>query len=485
VLVAGGAGNLTSAELYDPATGLWTSTGFLTEGRYYHSATLLPNGKVLVAAGYKNPTALSSVEIYDPGTGGWSAGSSLASPHTAHTATLLPAGRVLIAGGGSGLHLYDPGSGTWSNGGPLIQLRFSHTATLLASGKVLVAAGYNTAYLNSAELFDPGLGFSGTWQPQMSAASLDAGGRLVLTGTGFRGISSASGGNGSQDSPTNHPVVQLRRLDNEQTLFLLADPTTPVSATAFTSVPVPSFPGHVMVTLFANGIPSPALLLSHPDIAVEQPAGSLIADGGTRNLVTVPGTPVSVVFTIRNPSNSDVIGLTITTSPTSPVVPGGSTTFTVQFAPATIGAYSAALHSASNVAGKNPYDINLTGQTLLFTADTDGDGLNDASEFLMASLGFNWQVGQPALVTTLKSNLNGAGYYTTAQVQALNIGTPLLQASAGGVFTLTIGVEKSTNLINFAPFPMSDPQTLINGAGKLEFVFTVPDNAVFFRLQSQ
>ena len=141
--------------------------------------------------------------------------------------------------------------------------------------------------------------------------------------------------------------------------------------------------------------------------------GTVIADGGTQSFGTMfVGSPVSLIFTIRNPGTADLTGLTITkdganaadftvtASPTAPVLPGGSTTFTIEFASATSGTKTAAIHIANNVAGKNPYDINLTGQAYSFTQDTDGDGLNDASEYQMAALGFDWQVSQPALVNT-------------------------------------------------------------------------------------
>jgi len=212
----------------------------------------------------------------------------------------------------------------------------------------------------------------------------------------------------------------------------------------------------------------------------------------------VVGSPVSLDFTIKNPGSANLTELTITkdgpnasdftvtASPTSPVLPGGSTTFTVQFASATSGTKTAALHIANNVVGKTSYDINLTGQAYSFTQDTDGDGMNDASEFQMAALGFDWQVSQPSLVNTYNSSANGAGYYSTTQVQALHIGTPLLARNpANGLFTLTIGVQKATDLFNFTPFPMTTPQTVINPAGKLEFTFGVPDNAAFFRLEAQ
>ena len=358
VLVAGGltTGNaiLASAELYDPAAGTWSASNPLATARSHATATLLPNGKVLLAGGVNNTNYLVSTEHYNPVTGLWSATGSLGIARSNHTATLLPNGKVLLVGGGNSTtvldsaELYDPATGTWNATSFLDTQRSGHTATLLRSGKVLVAAGFSGGFsseLASTELYDVGLGSSGSWQPQISAASFNVAGKLVLTGTGFRGISSASGGNGAQDSPTNYPVVQLRRLDNEQSAFHLSDPAATFSATAFTSVPVPLFSGYAMVTVFTNGIPSPAFLVGNPDIAVEQPAGSLVADGGTRNFVTVPGTAASLVFTIKNPSGADLTGLTIikngpnaanftvTANPTAPVPPNGSTTFTVQFAP--------------------------------------------------------------------------------------------------------------------------------------------------------
>jgi hypothetical protein len=129
---------------------------------------------------------------------------------------------------------------------------------------------------------------------------------------------------------------------------------------------------------------------------------------------------------------------------------------------------------------------SFTLTVLTHTQDIDGDGLNDASEFQMAALGFNWQVAQTALVNTLMSNASGAGLYTTSQVQALNVGTPLITKNpATGLFKLTIGVEKSTDLQTFTPFPMTEPQTFINGAGKLDFYFMAPDNAAFFQIRAE
>src|SRR5439155_1527230 len=152
VLVAGGAGprpetfpypGLASAELYDQATENWTVTGSLNDGRLLHTATLLFDGRVLVAGGWPDHTnhgPLSSAELYNPATGTWTRTSSLAIARQDHTATLLANGKVLVAGGANdtailaSAELYDPATGTWTPTGSLNVARWEHTATRLCDG---------------------------------------------------------------------------------------------------------------------------------------------------------------------------------------------------------------------------------------------------------------------------------------------------------------------------------------------------------------
>ncbi len=176
VLVAGGDGDngmfsyFSRGELYDPATGTWTTTGSMTTPRALHTATLLPSGKVLVAAGRTTYGTLATAELYDPATGSWTKTGSLASERIHDTATLLPNGKVLVTGGGvdftstvlASAELYDPATGSWTATGSLNAAREYHTAALLPDGQVMLAGGFDKTFaaLKSAELFDPA---SGSW----------------------------------------------------------------------------------------------------------------------------------------------------------------------------------------------------------------------------------------------------------------------------------------------------------------------------------
>ncbi len=178
VLVAGGNGDegaLATCRLYDPRTGTWTSTGSMATARREHTATLLANGKVLVAGGQNGTapgyTALSSAELYDPATGTWAATGALGSARAGHAAALLADGKVLVAGGQtrwiplpalytSTAYLYDPTAGTWSATGSMTAARRSFTLTLIPGGLVVAAGGRNTSYLSSAERYNVS---AGTW----------------------------------------------------------------------------------------------------------------------------------------------------------------------------------------------------------------------------------------------------------------------------------------------------------------------------------
>jgi hypothetical protein len=163
-----------TAEVYDPARGTWSPTGSMDEERADHTATPLPNGKVLVAGGRSGASFLVEAEVYDQATGTWSPTGSMTQGREAHTATLLPNGKVLVAGGAlrslQTVEVYDQATGTWSPTGPMAQGRGAHTATLLANGKVLVAGRFVDIGepTEDAEVYDPA---RGTWSSAGSMAS--------------------------------------------------------------------------------------------------------------------------------------------------------------------------------------------------------------------------------------------------------------------------------------------------------------------------
>jgi len=168
VLVAGGnggSGSLQDSELYDAAADTWSAAGSLLANRHDHTATLLPNGRVLVAGGYGGGNFLSSAELYHPVAAVWSPADTLGTARRHHTATLLADGRLLIAGGENGnalagAELYDPIADSWFETGSLNAARHSHTATLLPDGRMLVAGGRDGNALAEAELYDP---VTGSW----------------------------------------------------------------------------------------------------------------------------------------------------------------------------------------------------------------------------------------------------------------------------------------------------------------------------------
>jgi uncharacterized protein GlcG (DUF336 family) len=224
ILVAGGEqidsqGNTTavlaSAEIYDPAARAFTCVGgssgtppacnsSMTTPRLLHSATLLPDGTVLLTGGVdQNENILQSAEIFDPQANGGLGGFSAAGPATAplmlntarvaHTAVYLSAGalagKVLIAGGAVDLsaELYDPAKGTFSyvcesgnspcgaaNAAAMQAVRFLHTATMLGNGMVLLTGGSLLTARgqlfpeSSAELFDPSSGANGMFMATKS-----------------------------------------------------------------------------------------------------------------------------------------------------------------------------------------------------------------------------------------------------------------------------------------------------------------------------
>lgn len=179
VLVAGGktssspfTGGTNHAEVYDPLTNTWAATGSMAEVRANHAATLLSDGRAFVVSGvvvgaFPSPP-FHSAEIFDPASETWSVAAAIPRPRMFTTASLLPSGKVVVAAGKVDIgttvfstDIFDPATGTWSFGPDLNTVRSGHSATILSDGRVLLAGGLAAGTttspqvsLSSAEIFD-------------------------------------------------------------------------------------------------------------------------------------------------------------------------------------------------------------------------------------------------------------------------------------------------------------------------------------------
>lgn len=200
-----------AGEAATPITAVWGDTAKMAEDRFGHAMTALADGRVIVVGGSDyggSPGVDATVEIWDPASGRWSFGRGLGAPRVSHTATLLADGRVLVAGGMNGAELgslwslpdgaaaglsafevWDPATSLWTSGGEMVVGRFDHSAILLADGRVLIAGGRKevrsgSRALDDAEVWIPGAGARSTGRlprPVASPASVRlADGRALL-----------------------------------------------------------------------------------------------------------------------------------------------------------------------------------------------------------------------------------------------------------------------------------------------------------------
>ncbi len=537
VLIAGGGSVTGSTELYNPANGTWSLTGSLSKGRSGHNAVLLTNGKVLVIGGADSNGAIPGPELYDPTVGTWSIVGQMITPRSACTTTLLSNGKILVAGGNtnnstshstlSTAELYDPSTATWAETGAMNHYRSEHAATLLSNGNCLVSGGTSgNSILPTAELYDLA---TGTWieigemnipRTQHTATLLSDGKVLIAGG---RGASNTVLSGGEIYNPvtttwTTTGVMNTQGGDLVATLLPtgkvfvcggskaeLYDPKTGVwSVAGALSTNRQQHTATLLASgkiLIAGGSSIASAELYNPNSSISVRVGSAtLLDGSATpvSFVTPIGAPMTKTFTITNNGTTDLaLGLInkdgansadfgVGALANSTLSAGTSATFTITFTPSATEQKTATIHIASNVFGPlNPFDIVLSGSGLSLVTDTDGDGLSDAVEFNLSALGFDWHISQVAMVNALYDGANGAGLYTTQQIQTLHVGTPLIARDpVSEKFKLTMSWKKSTNLTNFSDFPVPTGSSVsVSPIGDIEFEFRVPDNAAFFRME--
>src|SRR5215469_9297869 len=368
VLIAGGG--TAKAELYNPATRTFSLTGRMPVAVTDATATLLRTGKVLVAGGLQGNHQVSSAELYNPGTGTWSPTGSMNRARSGQTATLLPNGQVLVAGGFNNCdddfcsdtktaELYDPATGTWSGTGSMHVAREQHTATLLPNGQVLVAGGLNEggfgngARYSSAELYNPA---TGKWSAAPSMAKVHVG----ATATPLRnGWVLVAGGD-----------TKVAEIYEPQRDIWVSPGAMSIARSDPAAALLPD--GHVLVTggNGPDGRPQTSAeeFLAGPGPLVTITPGSIAFGGqlvgtvsGTRTYrVTNVGTAGLVVsgtaVTGKNPGDFRVA----TTCGSAAVAPGGTCTVQVRFAPSSISLRSAT-PAVSDNAPLSPQGPAVTG----------------------------------------------------------------------------------------------------------------------------
>jgi hypothetical protein len=299
VLIAGGNVSGTStpvaasgAEIFDPATGVFSPVGSMNATRLNHTSTLLQDGRVLIAGGLlSNLQTSDTAELFDPSTGEFTSTGTMIRARREHTATLLPNGRVLLTGSNPGpdfpvtsSEIYDPVGGTFSLGSAMQVGRFGHTATTLPGGEVVVAGG------TTAEIYLPDSpDFQGT--DNLSAARADHTSTLLRNGKVM--VAGGTGASGSASNVVNMFNPATSQFESAGGLYLTRRAH---SATLLTN-------GHVLLVGGASSqaeLYDPATLTStltgSSAIARTRHSATLLADG---RVLIAGGAPSSAVPTTQ------------------------------------------------------------------------------------------------------------------------------------------------------------------------------------------
>ena len=222
LLTGGGIPGIDETEIYDPDSRAWTKGSPMGTARRLHTATLLRDGRVLIAGGFvccvvENQTAMetatAAAELYDPVTGNFTSTGSMAVARALHQATLLPDGRVLVSGGfGSPspgapgpdhAEVYDPATGTFAPAGDLQIGRSLHSAILLTDGRVLVVGGLadlgDRTAVAQTELYVPA---TNAWVPGPMLQAAWRGATVTLLGNGKVLVFGGEGESGFPEAST-------------------------------------------------------------------------------------------------------------------------------------------------------------------------------------------------------------------------------------------------------------------------------------------
>ena len=377
VLIAGGDKSggtgfypLSSTELYDPSNSSFTTliAPSMNSERFYATATLLPNGKVLIAGGF-GEDFLSSTELYDYRTNSFAAATpSMNTGRGRATAILLPNGEVLIVGGigENGVlkstELYDSVTNSFASSSPSMNTaRYDATATSLPNGKVLITGGYEGPYINgpalkSTELYDPATNTLASSSPSMNIARRDftatllPNSKVLMTG-------------GEDDDNVIQNSTELYTVSIGATLGAPLPTPSPIP----TRNPIPS-----ATTLpTPTAVPTAAVSLTSTSVSSVGAPGATVAAGTftIRNSLNVVGSVTSATISVSHATLFSSMTLSGGGQSATATPPSATTTFTFPV-PIIVPARGSVTLSLSAVIGLNPVMLGRAFQYASLTVNT-------------------------------------------------------------------------------------------------------------------
>jgi hypothetical protein len=464
VLVAGGfngSSALSSGETYDPS--FTTTAGSLNTARYFHTATLLSDGRVLLTGGTNDGgTGLSSAEIYDPATDSFTLTGSLSAGRFGHTAALLNDGRVLIAGGYtsgtilSSAEIYDPATGTFTSTGSLSIGRFYATATLLNNGRVLIAGGQGdgNSFPTTAELYDSGTGTftttggMNTGRNQHSATLLNDGRVLIVAGYNGSYLNSAELYDPSVGTFTSTGSLSVVRVRHTATLLNN---------------------GLVLVAGGYDGQDQPFAVLRNADLY--DPANGTFTPTGS---LSTPRTHHTATLLnngqVLMSGGSDISGAGITSAELyTPAVLTPANLVSISVAPATatlaVGTTQRFVATGTFNNNGNLYMQQLASVTWSSTNTNVADISSDITNHGIALA----KTAGNTTITATDGLITGTATITASTLAAIAVmpANPTIPPGAAQQFiaTGTLANNSTQNLTPFVTWTSSDPGVTINSAG--------------------
>jgi hypothetical protein len=519
VLVAGGSNGtsskLASAELYDPSTGTFSTTGSMTDPRYSHTATLLNNGKVLVAGGWgatppscEQSPVWNTAELYDPTAGTFTATGSMIKPRYLHTATLLNNNLVLLAAGDMGptsnpdcgltlpgtlgfAESYDPGAGTFAKAADLLSPLESHTATLLNDGTVLIAGGTGapvTSNIVVGEVPNPSAEIFETTFAMVNPPFISFGNETVgITNTNGQIVTLRNDYGSTALSITQVTINGVNPSDFAETdtcLGSIAVGATCTISVTFTPGGAGIRAGNVVIVNNNNSSSSlkvplsgigfvgpPAVSLSPSTLVFGGQGAGTSSAPQTVNLTNSGNSALNIQTVAVGGSSDFVVGSGTTCTNGSSVAINGSCIIQVIFTPATSGQKSATLTIADNAPG-SPQQISLAGTSS-----------SAALSFSPTSVSFPAQfVGTSGLPQTLTVTNTGSVTLTITAVTAsaadfgvlsncTNPVAPGSNCTIGVFFSPTAGGTR-TGTLKITDNAGNSPQTVTLTGSGLDFSMT-------------